>query len=471
MTIETVSQDPSSFIAALESTTNAHLRSALQTHLSSRLLDLLVATRDSTLDLNAGGRAWIGSAFTLLALYVPDVPIDPAVAQQAELALLQDREVRLNADFAAHQRSELELTGNSSNPKLKEISKDLLQVQRSISSLGPLVVERETNVALLNTMFQEVHHFLGQVVDPVRVQDLVDRLSSSPDSQAFLREQSAQDNIVGFIQRIDQTYDLFSDLSRPLHLALSQLRTGLRFLSRHAQLQAALEANRSEADLVSVLATFPTSLSTHRLHATNLPVRLKSETPAVATSNLLLLEALAIGYDASLGLPLDGRTVNSVGVVFDQLAHLWLMDREKEAQAKQEAESLYRQRKADEEVLSDLELEEREFKELFPQFGDIMDEDEEEDTSRDLADAASKKAKSFIQPDQAQQLYKLHGKSFVCLLEVLLLQRTILMSHPSYHLQPLSSPHLKGQRSIRPTTSPNETSSSETSFPDPPLTL
>lgn len=408
--------DAASLIPLLESSSHLQLRIVLGTHISPALRAFGESHPDSASKVLILGRAWVALSLATLALYVPAIPIDPAVAQQVELALLKSQQARLEAEAFAHLRAEGQITGNATNPKILAAQERLVQIETELSQLGPLIVERETNVSLLNTMFKEIHHFLGEIVDPAKLQGLADSLAQTPDAQAFLREQSAQENIAGFLQRISQTYSLFADITQPLNLALSQLRSGLRFLARSTELRTALARGQSEADLVGTLASFPTAFAVQTLHVSELPVRLKSELPAVATSRLLLLEATSIGYDIAIGLCLDPGTVQSIGLIFDQLSHLWLMDREKEAQAEQEAQSLYRQRKVDEEILSDIELEEKEFKELFPQFGDIMDEDEANDVEPEAVAAASASKSKFILPDQASELHRLHGMS-PCLLQ------------------------------------------------------
>lgn len=400
--------DFAALVRDLESTTHQALKASLQTHLMAPLRALL-ETRDEP--LAALGRCWLGIAMVILQLYIPSIPIDPSAAQRAQLQLLQIEESRLSDELAAHLQAEAAITGNGANLKSAAILPRLDEIRLAIAQLGAMVVERKSDVGLLNAMFHEIHEFFNEVLAPTRMQNLVEALANAPDEQALLRERSAQENIVGFCRRLDQTYRFFADLHRPIVLALGQLRTGLRLLCRDAELKRALQAQQLEADLVPILTAFPTTLGIRTLHAADLPVRFKSHVPAVPTSSLLLLGLAASVYDNGIGITFDSGRVQAVSTLFDQFTHLWLMDCERQAQAEQEAESLYRQRKVEEDVLTDIELEEKEFKELFPQFGDVLDDDDEQD--RDLSAQTKDKAlkAAFIQPGQAAVALQLHGAS------------------------------------------------------------
>ncbi|CED83314.1 AAA ATPase containing von Willebrand factor type A (vWA) domain [Phaffia rhodozyma] len=392
------------FVASLLSTSHSQLRVALQQHVVPNVESLFRRTQDNSSDMQLLGQAWVGLSIATLQLYVPAIPIDPAAAHGSELRLLQYQETQYEAELVSHRRAELEVTGNSSNFKIASKSELLWRVQQAIVGLGALRVDRETNVALLNTMFHEIHQFLAQVIDGSRVDALIANIASSSAGKAALEEDSLQSNIRGFLRRMDQMYHLFSDITRPIGVALMQLRTGFRILARDAEMQSALQATQLESTLVTTLTAFPTSLGIKNLRRSELPIRFKSKFPVVPTSKLLLLEVASVAYDLSLGISLDNQVVGALFGLFDQLSHLWMMDRERELQAQQEAESLYRQRKVDEEILSDIELEEKEFKELFPQYGDILDDDE----AIQPTSATSQNKSAFIQTEQLKQIGRLH---------------------------------------------------------------
>lgn len=397
----------------LESTTHSALKASLQTHLFEPLRLLFTSSDEPLVSL---GRCWLGIATVILQLYIPAIPIDPSAAQRAELQLLRIEEARLSQELEAHLRAEEAITGNTSSLKSVLIVPRLDEIRLAIAQLGAMVVERQSDVGLLNAMFYEVHQFFNEVLAPSRVKNLVDSLANSPDEQALMQERSAQENIVGFCRRLDQTYRFFADLHRPIVLALGQLRTGLRVICRAAEIKRSLQSHQLEADLVPILTTFPTALGIKTLHAADLPVRFKTHVPAVPTSSLLLLGLAASVYDSGIGMAFDSTRVQGIATLFDQFTHLWLMDREREALAEQEAESLYRQRKVEEQVLTDIELEEKEFKELFPQFGDVLDEDDDQERhlSTQTQDKALKAA--FILPGQAELALQLHSASLTIVL-------------------------------------------------------
>lgn len=398
--------DLAAFMSDLGATSHEALKTSLQTHLVGPLRTLLSTPEDLLVAL---GRCWLGLAMVILQLYIPSIPIDPSAAQRAELQLLEIEEARLSDELEAHLSAETAITGNADNLKSAAIRPRLDEIRKAIVQLGAMVVERTSDVGLLNAMFHEVHEFFNEVLAPARMQNLVEALANAPDEQALMRERSAQENIVGFCRRLDQTYRFFADLHRPIVLALGQLRTGLRLICRDAELKRARQAQQLEADLVPILTAFPTALGVDRLHAADLPVRFKSHSPAVPTASLLLLGLAASVYDNGIGVAFDAGRVQAVSTLFDQFTHLWLMDCERQAQAEQEAESLYRQRKVEEDVLTDIELEEKEFKELFPSFGDVLDDDYDQvdDSSAQAKDKALKA--SFIQPGQAAVALRLHS--------------------------------------------------------------
>jgi len=111
----------------------------------------------------------------------------------------------------------------------------------------------------------------------------------------------------------------------------------------------------------------------------------------------LALAALAL--EKSLGLQKEEHAA-LIDVAYDQAIRLWLVDRAKEKQQAAEASTLYRQ--ANDNTVTEAEIEEQEFLEMFPTFEDSSDSDCPPSRS------GSPQSLLLVQPDDMTLLVDIH---------------------------------------------------------------
>lgn len=301
--------------------------------------------------LRALGDLWVGIAQFLLGIYVTNIPIDPAVRRILLGEVLASRLSLLEEELAAVKQSEIELKGTSESRRTADVQSRLNLVAEEQSLLGPSA-PRWADAARLNILFSEVHSFVDDAMDRVKLEQLADSLKNG-ENQALKREDGFQAISGSFVHRLQTNYDDLADLSKPIITAVLFAKFGFRCLSRALQLDDAQPSSM----IVKVLS-FPTA------------------TVSEHSGNILSQVLSAASLVPHLHTDIERYTILPTFVSrLDDLYATWSSIRLREQQDAQDADSLYRVRKTDEVVLSDIEQEEQEFKELFPSFEGVADED------------------------------------------------------------------------------------------------
>lgn len=375
------------------------------------LRQVCVALQSVEPDLVALGKAWVRLASATAQLYLPNVPVDPIVRQRTGQAFAAVQEDRLGAQIKVEEQVIEQVTNNATSSLLASLQHQLQEVvaQRSVEIKAP--VSREPDLVRLTQLFRELRSFVTEVVQLSKLEKLLSSLENGND-RAYEQEQSLQASLSGFAHRLKTVYSSLQDLVAPFLLALDQIRLGLSTVRQGALARARDVTTAKHELVVEALTSFPSASATSQYSKLDLPVRLKLESRSSALAAPLLLTAMAaIEHDVSNGAVLS-RSLGRLSRLYDQFYQLWVLDREREEKTREEEASLYKSRKEDLTVLSDVELEEKEFKELFPEFGDTL-EDEELGVSFSSAHAAkSKRSTSLLQPSHIQQVWSLHTALF-----------------------------------------------------------
>jgi midasin len=347
------------------------LTAAIDRHLRPSLLD--AAAQSSSLDTI--GRIWLSTSALLLELYVTDVPLDPAVRRVLLGEVMATRLSLLEEELAVVEASEVATKGISDSRRRGRLIERIATLQAGEADLGP-AVGRSTDASQLAALFNEVHSFLRDVASEAAVADLVGALASG-DRQASERERSFQLATAAFIHRLTVTYSDIEDLVRPITTALLFARFGMRCLARENEMRGKAADPTMSASLI-----FPPILAASQL---------QNVTPTFRGDGLQKSLIAALAHARELATP--EQRVRHVPALIDQLDQIysaWSAVRLREQQDAQAAESLYRVKKTDVEVLSDQEQEEKEFAELFPQYEDAGEDSIQSDTpSKVVEDRAS----------------------------------------------------------------------------------
>ena len=342
-----------SFFSSLDQleTSSSYVRAALSKHILPLFSDLSA----SPFSLDTLGYLWLAISRVLVDLYITDVPLDPAVRRVLTEEVCLHHITMLEEETEAVTQGEMRLKGIADSVRLAEVLDRLRVRQEEHRQLGPKV-DRPTDPARLAALFDEVQNFLNDTMEETKVGNLIDTLLDGA-PQAFQREQSFQLASSSFVQRLQVNYAALDDLAFPIITAILFAKFGLRCIARHVQLQ-----RTSPDPLVQALKSFPSPRQLQGL--------LSIQTLDPATQLLIIVETSRT-MSVTSAREAELETIVSR---LDQIYQTWSAVRLREQREAQEAESLYRVKKTDVDMLSDQEQEEKEFNELFPAYVDIGDE-------------------------------------------------------------------------------------------------
>ena len=334
------------------------------------------------------GRVWVALALLMINFYVPNVPMDPVAGNHACINILHRRLQRLQQEIQLLQVVAKSRTGYDSNLLVERLLHRLSGVELEINA-QPHVVKRDTDAVHLQELFTEVHQFQTRVLAGVPAHNLIEVMALNP-GEAVTIETVLQESIMNFQQRLKAAYSRFADIIIPLDEWLTRLRFGLRILRDDLNTQLESEA----ASLAQAITTFPSAIAALRIRS--------NANPTTSLSNkegLIILRLQAIEHEVHLGIHISRRLVE-FEKCFDELFRIWIKQQQEKARRDAENASLYRGGVSKNES----ELEEAEFKELFPQYDEVRDESTtgtvpEYDISRPNMAIISRVFANLMQPD------------------------------------------------------------------------
>ncbi|KAJ6530392.1 midasin nuclear AAA ATPase [Mycena vulgaris] len=371
----------------VERTKNRPFKQAVQNHLRPPLLRFSSQRQSRRRSIEDLGSCWIGISRTILDLFVPDAPVDPAAVQNCATGFWRHQESLLNEQICLHSQLEQVTTGNVENAVISYLRTQLAEVLDHLREV-PTVPLRQ-DVSRLHMFWSEVAQFQTHIISPAKIDALLSTLGNS-DESAILRENVVQRSMAGFLQRLDSVYPEYVDISAPLQLAILYLRIGLRLVA----------STDSIADhvlkLSSSIVAFPSVQASTSILA-------ESEVGPLFVSPLrhLLLNLAAVAADAHAGIGVETQ-VELIHTIYSQVQRLWLIDRAREGEMEAASSSLYRHRPLDHDDVGEAEMEEREFLLLFPSFEDALDPDSQNQAAVKTGQTGR------IQSVEIQQLVDLH---------------------------------------------------------------
>lgn len=314
-------------------------------------------------DLTNLGQVWLALSRFILDLYVTNIPIDPGVRRGLQGEVIAEHLALVKEELAALMAKEMNLKGKTDSRLVADLMGRASVLEKEEESLGPNL-KRASDVLKLSYLFNEVQAFLSDLYDRKHMCSLISALQDTH-VQAMSRERDFQLGSSAFIQRLSTTYSEMSDLIHPVVTAVLFGKFGLRLIARDTQLHG------SRPDFTVPLAvTFPLAHGVKQLQKLSVDSPVDQAT-GVPTE---LLAASAYLYELNTK---QSRIyyIPRLAQRLDRLYQIWSAIRLREQQEAQDAESLYRVKKTDIEVLSDEEQEAKEFAELFPQYEDVGAED------------------------------------------------------------------------------------------------
>ncbi|EOD46386.1 putative midasin protein [Neofusicoccum parvum UCRNP2] len=191
---------------------NHHFRTALQ--LLQRSLEYNAAPEGSNKHAQAG-QAWMSLAITLLWLYVPDRPFDPALRPLVERSLFGTHRDGLTGSLAALRHFERAFTGRTENLRTQIIEKEI-----DAMGIEPSVP------AIARPPQSELTQLSGEFGNLLRVLDGLVKAADAGETE-MLRDATLEMNIKQIVKRLTEGYRGYDDITAPVVTFLHCLRVGI----------------------------------------------------------------------------------------------------------------------------------------------------------------------------------------------------------------------------------------------------
>ncbi|KAJ7625290.1 midasin nuclear AAA ATPase [Mycena polygramma] len=377
-------------LAFVERTNHRPFKKTVQNYLRPSLQRFVTRGQSRRRSIADLGSCWIALSRSILDLFVPDAPVDPAAIQNCAAGFWKQQEALLSEQIRLHSQMEQLITGNAENIVIAYLRSQLAE---SLGHLGEIpTLPMRQDVSRLHTFWLEVAHFQKHVISPTKIDALLSSLNNC-DERAIQSEIVMQQSMAGFCQRLDLVYPEFSDINVPLKLAVLYLRMGLRLACTSASSDAISD---HAVQLSASLVAFPSMQGSASI------LKVSESGPLVVSPfRHLLLNLAAIAVDTHAGVCIESH-IDLVQATYSQAQRLWLIDRAREGETAAASSSLYRHKPLDYEDVGEAEMEEQEFLLLFPQFEDALDPDSQHQQNAKTSQSGR------IQSTEAQQLVDLH---------------------------------------------------------------
>ncbi|GAA5843645.1 hypothetical protein JCM9279_000821 [Rhodotorula babjevae] len=399
------------FEVARRAESSAPLAEAASRYLSSALPPL----KTSKVDLSAVGAGFVAFARFLWLLYVPNLPLDPAVGLRAHASFIRRQLSAMSGILAAVRLDELALTGNVGNAKLDRVQHEVDQLRRQLEQAGVAPVTREGNTALLSALFAELRSFQEQIVSDSQLDGLLAELAKSWSSAASSRESNLQRSVDTLLRRLDHAYAESSDIVAPIRLALAAFKIGFALLAHTAQAASQPTSHGPFRTLVRRLTTFPSIAELPAVHGDELPLSIKAGEAPLHPAQATLLQVAALTAAIVDETSSRSDAIVRLTQLYERMHFLWATDRHHDEEAAEAEASLYKAKLDVQQAQTDEELEAAEFAKLFPTFTDVMADDDDDllNSSAGAAGAAApSKPSRLVQPGDQTLLAQLHLSLF-----------------------------------------------------------
>ena len=285
-------------------------------------------------DIYTISRAWIVLACTLLKLYVPNRPYDPALNRTVVRQIYIDNESELQSALSALQTFAMHFSGQTSSLRTKRVSQRLQDLGQ-IPLQAPVARPAISRMHELQSIFNSILQLCARFEDPAAVLE--------NDEYNIVRS-----NLDRIISRLSNDFRAYDDIVLPLVGFLQCLSIGFA-LSRVSQKEMNRKEEKESSQYLHSLAQVKAG-STFEQHDQFLSVSLRQ------------LDAIAIGSNIT---KLDTSLAQLALEKFNFLYQHWrlhLRD-EQEKHAKNSSLYVFRGGQEDEDDIA-----EEEFQEIFPDY-------------------------------------------------------------------------------------------------------
>lgn len=312
---------------------------------------LYLATASSSLaDL---GKAWVLFSSGCIQLLVPSSPMDPAIEEHVSYDVLENQK-RVAQNLVNSWRSVRTVISGDEQLQLEKYLPDLSETKLA----HPRVFRKNESI---DELFEEWNAFMESSIDVEPIKRLLGAAENALEERNAQIIGVFQKNSSNFMMRLGTKYFIYADLNEILNGFIKGLKLGLDMLTINTAHQTA------EFQISSMWPVdLNNLLSPEKLESTFLTV--KSMTKSLEVSSLLsekLMVYIVRLCFAQKSSPRDPALNLVLNQAFQSLYYRWYYRRMKtEEQAAQEG-SLYKHKDTDDA--------EGDFRELFPDYDEVMD--------------------------------------------------------------------------------------------------
>jgi midasin len=314
--------------------------------------------------VKAVATGWVYLGILMLHLYIPNIPLDPNAVNVDLKRRLSITCKRLADEIELQRIGELLVTGNIESLLLESLQNRLLQEQVRLSSLPPSS-DSQRDIVELQTLLSELLQFHNQLLNVERMNGMLEGLNIS-ETSGTNKEHVNQDSWARFLERIQTKYTTLSDIIYPVVYWMNRIRFGTSLL-RHSVARHQEEERYTTTSFLESITAFPSTLATTYL------LRNIQPPPHLRPVDWASIRIGATIVELRLGVPV-GIHHEALSNGFDQLFGLWLSEKLKQDEEERNSTSLYKSRKTNEQMRSEEELEAEDFRQLFPEYADVMEE-------------------------------------------------------------------------------------------------
>ncbi|KAG8764007.1 hypothetical protein FRC12_008338 [Ceratobasidium sp. 428] len=358
------------FVDLLEGCTVPLLARVSKKHLSGLRNTVFSVSADDFELTGFLGKVWISTTYMLLELYFPEIPMDPLGGQTCQSLVWKSRLGWLNTHIHTLTLGQNFVHSVNYEQTIGRLRDRLSVAQDQYTQFNSTIARGPGHLQQLSDMFTEVHSFLSQVIGYTRVSQLVQSIENDAQNQDFLQEEMMQGTITTFLHRLRESYSSLVDIILPVEYALHQLKFGLRMCASVARSRS--ENRPAVSDVTRLMLYKPTVLGYQALIDADLATLVTTVPLSVSVAEWITAkaQALLLSCDVNRAPHFAARHLIEL---YDQFLHLWISQRTRDTRAEEESQGLYKQKKTESSGLREEEELEREFKELFPSFDDVLD--------------------------------------------------------------------------------------------------
>lgn len=305
----------------------------------------------------------LGKAFVLFAvgsiqLFVPNTPVDPAIEEHVIYEVFE-RQQELSRNLVHSWRSVVQVTSGKGPSGLEKLLDELEGSGKKLEK--PKVFRPEVPV---DSLFEEWNSFYDSALNPEVVESLVNAAQDITSEQNRNRLQNFHRNSANFIFRLKSNHLVFADINDIFVGYIDSLKLGLSLLELHSE-QATADIKLPltwSMDLASL--TNPEQLARVFTEVRKLSKSLGSSS-VLSEEIMVFFIKLCLSQKTSKEDTVANDTIDQA---FQSLYYRWYYRKAKGEEEAAQAASLYKYEDQDDA--------EREFRELFPDYDDVMDIDQ-----------------------------------------------------------------------------------------------